>query len=74
MTTFRPIVKKLIDKGENQGFLAQDEVLMAFPDAEDRLEELDDFYSALLRGSVDVFETISKDEEAAAGETVDALT
>jgi len=74
MTTFRPIVKKLLEKGENQGFLAQDEVMVAFPDAEDRLDELDEFYLALLRANVDVFETISRDEEAAAGETVDALT
>lgn len=74
MTSLRPIVKKLIEKGESQGFLAQDEVMLVFPDAEDRLEELDEFYLALLRAKVDVFETISKDEDAGVGETVDALT
>ncbi len=73
MAAVRPLVKKLIDKGQEQGFLVQDEVLAIFSDAEDRLEELDMFYDALITAGVDVFETVSQDEAAVADETVNAL-
>lgn len=71
--TVRPLVKKLIEKGQEQGFLVQDEVLEVFSDAEDRLEELDMFYDALITAGIDVFETVSQDEAAVADETVNAL-
>jgi RNA polymerase primary sigma factor len=53
---------KLVKKGEKQGFLTQEEILQVFPDAEDRIEELDDFYSLLLNKGVDVFETVTEEE------------
>lgn len=40
-----------------------------FPDAEKRIEELDDFYEELLTKNIDVFETVSTEEIA--GETKD---
>ena len=54
--------KKLIEKGKNQGFITQDEILKVFPDAEKRLEELDDLYAKLLAEGVDVFETVTEEE------------
>ncbi len=62
MVEFRPEVKKLIEKGKKQGFLTQDEVLKAFPEAELYLEELDEFYDRLLNLGVDVFETVTEEE------------
>jgi len=62
MIEFRPEVKKLIEKGKKQGFLTQDEVLKAFPEAELYLEELDEFYDRLLSLGVDVFETVTEEE------------
>jgi len=62
MVEFRPEVKKLIEKGKKQGFLTQDEVLKAFPEAELYLEELDEFYDRLLSLGVDVFETVTEEE------------
>ena len=41
-------VKKLFEKGKGQGFLTLEEILNIFPNAEDRLEELDEFYLKLL--------------------------
>jgi len=64
-------VSKLIEKGKKQGFVTQEEILQLFPDAEERIEELDDLYDRLLREKVDVFESITEkeiaeDEKAAA--------
>ncbi len=57
-------VTNLIKKGKKQGFLTQDEILKYFPDAEERLEELDDFYDRLFEFNIDVFETITEEEIA----------
>jgi len=62
---------KLIEKGRKQGFVTQEEILQLFPDAEERLEELDELYDRLLREKIDVFESITEkeiaeDEKAAA--------
>jgi len=64
-------VSKLIEKGKKQGFVTQEEILQLFPDAEERIEELDDLYDRLLREKIDVFESITEkeiaeDEKAAA--------
>lgn len=54
----------LIKKGKKQGFVTQEEILRYFPNAEERLEELDDFYDCLFKLNVDVFETITEEEIA----------
>ena len=64
-TTLKKIdVSKLIKKGDKQGFVTQDEILTIFPDAEERIEELDDLYDQLLAKKVDVFETVTEEEIA----------
>jgi len=55
---------KLIEKGKKQGFITQEEILKLFPDAEERVEELDNLYTKLLAGGVDVFETVTEEEMA----------
>jgi RNA polymerase primary sigma factor len=55
-------VSKIIEKGKKQGFLTQDDILAVFPDAEDRLEELDDLYFRLIEEDVDVFDAITEEE------------
>lgn len=57
-------VASLIKKGKKQGFLTQEEIMKYFPDAEKRLEELDDFYGQLFGLNIDVFETITEEEIA----------
>lgn len=51
--------KKLFEKGKHQGFLTLDDIMEFFPDAEKRLEELDDLYYKLIDAGVDIFETTS---------------
>jgi len=60
------MIKKAIDllvkKGREQGFLTQEEILEIFPDAEKRVEELDEFYGKLLIENIDVFESVTPEE------------
>ncbi|HJX45608.1 MAG TPA: RNA polymerase sigma factor RpoD [Patescibacteria group bacterium] len=58
----RKRVVELIKKGRDQGFLTQDDILEIFPDAEDRVNELDELYEKLLAENVDVFESIAVEE------------
>jgi RNA polymerase primary sigma factor len=57
-------VKKLLEKGRKQGFVTQEEILKIFPDAEERLEEVDELYAKLLEQKIDVFETVTEEEIA----------
>jgi RNA polymerase primary sigma factor len=57
-----PAVRDLLARGKDEGFLTQDDVLAVFPDAENRLEELDEFYNQALREGVDIFEAIDLEE------------
>ena len=58
----RKPVQELIKKGREQGFLTQEEILEVFPDAEVRVDELDDFYDKLISENIDVFESVSLEE------------
>lgn len=53
---------ELIKHAREQGFLTQEEILEVFPDAEERIEELDELYDVLLSESIDVFESVTTDE------------
>lgn len=57
-----PAARDLLARGKDEGFLTQDDVLAVFPDAENRLEELDEFYNQALREGVDIFEAIDLEE------------
>lgn len=59
----RKEVVGLIKKGREQGFITQDEILEVFPDAEARLSELDELYDNLMAEGIDVFESVTADEE-----------
>ena len=73
MTKFRKPTLDLIDKGRNQGFLTQEEILEVFSDAEERLIELDEFYDTLLTENIDVFESVTEGDLAVETESLDVL-
>src|SRR3990167_4275110 len=52
------LILDLIEKGENQGFVTQDEILELFPDAEKHVDELDALYDQLFKQDIDVFESV----------------
>lgn len=62
MAKLRKPTLDLLEKGKEQGFLTQEEILDGFPDAEDRIGELDELYLTLLVEGVDVFESVTQDE------------
>ncbi len=74
MAKFLADIKKLLEKGRKQGFITQEEILNLFPDAEDHLEELDEFYYQLFNAGVDVFESITEEEIKDDEKTVSELT
>ncbi len=57
-----PAVKALLRQGKNEGFLTQDEVLAVFPNAENRLEELDEFYNQAFKKQIDIFDAADLEE------------
>ena len=64
----RKQVIEIIKKARDQGFLTQEEILEIFPDAESRINELDDLYDQLLSEGIDVFESVTS-EDGELGET-----
>jgi len=64
MKTKKPTtIKELIAEGRENGFVTQDEILSLFPQAEEHLVELDRLYEKLIKEKIDVFETVSREEE-----------
>jgi len=57
---YSPEIERLIAKGKEQGFVTQQEVAAALPEAEDNLEELDELYAALLENGIEI--TDQKDQ------------
>jgi len=52
----KAMVTNLIDKGKNQGYLLSDEVVAAFPNAEEHLDSLEEFYSSLVAEGIEVLD------------------
>ena len=50
------MVTNLIDKGRDQGYLLSDEVVAAFPNAEEQLDVLEEFYSSLVAEGIEVLD------------------
>jgi RNA polymerase primary sigma factor len=50
------MVTSLIDKGRDQGYLLSDEVVAAFPNAEEQLDLLEEFYSSLVAEGIAVLD------------------
>ncbi len=62
-------IEPLISSGKVRGFVTQDEILELFPDAENRVVELDELYAQLIKEDIDVFETVQAGQEAEVPET-----
>ena len=63
--------RKLIKRGREQGFIAQEEVLAIFPRPENHIGEIDNLYHKLLDESIDVFDTTEFDVEEAGKSVTD---
>src|SRR4030067_1690673 len=67
------IIKDLIKSGKEMGFITQEEILNVFPKPEDRIMEMDELYTQLIKAGIDVFESTSDEEEKEAQKTVSEL-
>jgi len=56
-------VKDLLVLGKDQGFVTQDDILAVFPEAEKHIPEIESLFDKLNKVGIDVFETVSKEEE-----------
>jgi len=67
-TTTKDPITRLLNKGSKQGFITVEDILDAFPKAEEKVGQIDDLYCHLLDQKIDVFETtareIAEDEKA----------
>jgi len=53
--------KKLLKLGKERGFVSQEEILQVFPNPENDILSLDNFYLKLLEAGIDVFETTAEE-------------
>lgn len=61
----------LFTLARQRSYITQEEILHAFVEPEEHVDELDDFYDKILRSSVDIFESVSEEKPE---EEVDTLT
>ncbi len=52
------MVTTLFAKGKDQGYLLSDDIMAAFPNAEENIESLDEFYTSLVDAGIDVLEAV----------------
>jgi RNA polymerase primary sigma factor len=56
------VIDQLIEVGRDQGFLTLDDILTAFPEAEEDLEQLDETYAALNQAGIRIVEDEQDDQ------------
>jgi RNA polymerase primary sigma factor len=57
-----PVIDRLIEVGRDQGFLTLDDILAAFPEAEEDLEQLDEAYAALNQVGIRIVDDEHEDQ------------
>jgi len=53
-------IERLVSKGREQGFVTQQEIMAAIPDAEENLDELDELYLTLMNYGIDIVDQKDK--------------
>jgi len=66
-------LKDLIKQGEEDGFLAQDDIFLIYSEPEKHLGEIDAFFDEALQKNIDIFETLSTREENEAKKSVEEI-
>jgi RNA polymerase primary sigma factor len=55
-------VEQLFKVATKQGFVTQDDILEAFGEPEEFVEQLDEFYDRLMKAEVDIFESVTEEK------------
>ena len=53
----------LLKQGKEDGFIIQDDILLVYQEIENHIEKIDDFFDKVMEEGVDIFESISAQEE-----------
>ena len=64
MTDKSKAIKTLVEKGKDQGFLTQEDLLDIFPTIEEDVDLLDDIFKALQENEIEVLEPEENIERA----------
>jgi RNA polymerase primary sigma factor len=67
------VLMELMEKAEVQGYLTTDDILEAFPVAEEALEQLEDVYISLQEAGIEIFEQKPNGKEDGSGDEDDQL-
>ena len=57
------LVKEIVQSAKKRGYITQEEILSLFPRPENHIAELDDLYGKLLSSGIDVFESVTAEQE-----------
>ncbi|MBI2195951.1 MAG: RNA polymerase sigma factor RpoD [Candidatus Levybacteria bacterium] len=57
------IISGIIKSAKDRGYITQDEILAIFPRPEEHIVELDTLYDKLMKLNIDVFESVSSEQE-----------
>ncbi len=58
-----PLLTDIVTSAKKRGFITQDEILGIFTKPEEHIEELDSLYDKLMKGNVDVFESVTQEQD-----------
>ncbi len=64
---------ELLNQGEEDGFLVQDDILLVYPEPENHIGEIDIFFDEALQRGIDIFETVSTREEEDAKKSAEEI-
>ena len=64
---------ELLDQGEADGFLVQDDILLVYPEPENHIADVDEFFEQALKRGIDIFETVSTREEEDAKKSAEEI-
>ncbi len=56
-------IDNLLATAKKRGYISQDEILAAFPQPENHIQELDSLYDQLIKKEVDIFETVEEEKD-----------
>lgn len=65
------LVNEIVTSAKKRGYITQDEILSFFPKPEEHISNIDELYDRLLRSNVDVFESVTQEEDE--GKPIEAL-
>ncbi len=62
-TTKKSKTESILTSAKKRGYISQDEILAAFPQPENHIQELDSLYDQLIKKEVDIFETVEEEKD-----------